>query len=297
MEQIREIIRERAMQYAEEAFAEQKEETCAAFGCILACRKEARQSGLLALEEFVEGWKEKEGIPLKRLLTGMVQELVDSPDIDCWEEKACRQIMEGGYSGYEWYIASLYMAGCKKICMGVSETQYYLFCRAMVPERWQEVFDDYWESRIKEERERNDAHIEDWARHVFRREAAIHAAFHRRFEEMEPEGLRRILKELPDKISAVALAGAGESLRNRFLEQMSAEQKKDIMEEWYQNREDEYSLRDIERAMEQMTMAAGLMGAVGKQDFFSGKEKREFGPMDYSAGEILSGGRRTGSDH
>ncbi len=32
------------------------------------------------------------------------------------------------------------------------------------------------------------------------------------------------------------------------------------MEEWYRNRDDEYSLRDIERAMEEMTMAAGLMG-------------------------------------
>ncbi len=264
MEQIQEIIRERAMQYAEEAFAEQKEETCAAFSCILACRKEARQSGLLALEEFAEGWKEKEGIPLKRLLTGMVLELVDSPDIDCWEEKACRQIMESGYSGYEWYIANLYVAGCKKMYMGVSETQYYLFCRALVPERWQEVFDDYWESWIKEEQERNDAHIEDWARHVFQEEAAIHTAFHRRFEEMEPEGLRRILKELPDKTLAAALAGAGDPLRNRFLEQMSAEQKKDIMEEWYQNRDDAYSLRNIERAMEEMTMAAGLMGTIGK---------------------------------
>ena len=84
---------------------------------------------------------------------------------------------------------------------------------------------------------------------------------------MEPEGLRSILKELPDAILATALAGAGESLRNRFLEQMSAEQKKEIMEEWYRNRNDEYSLRGIEKAMEQMTMAAGLMGAVGKQDF------------------------------
>ena len=267
MEQIQEIIRERAMQYAEEAFAEQKEETCAAFSCILACRKEARQSGLLALEEFAEGWKEKEGIPLKRLLTGMVLELVDSPDIDCWEEKACRQIMESGYSGYEWYIANLYVAGCKKMYMGVSETQYYLFCRALVPERWQEDFDDYWESWTKEAQERKDAQIEDWARYVFQKEAAIRAAFHRRFGEMEPEGLRSILKELPDAILATALAGAGESLRNRFLEQMSAEQKKEIMEEWYRNRNDEYSLRGIEKAMEQMTMAAGLMGAVGKQDF------------------------------
>ncbi|MDE7320001.1 MAG: hypothetical protein K2N46_09735 [Lachnospiraceae bacterium] len=260
MEQIQEIIRERAMQYAEEAFAEYKEETCAAFGCILACRNEARQHGLLALEELAESWKEKEGIPLKGLLTGMVLELIDSPDIDCWEEKACRRILEGGYSGYEWYIASLYAAGCKKMYTGVSETQYYLFCRSMVPERWQEVFDDDWESRTKEEQERNDARTEDWARYVFQREAAIRAAFHRRFEEMEPEGLRRILKELPDKILAAALAGAGESLRNRFLEQMSAEQKKDIVAEWYRNRDDEYSLRDIEKAMEQMTMAAGLMG-------------------------------------
>lgn len=71
MEQIQEVIRERAMQYADEAFAEHEEEICAAFDCILACRQEARHHGLLALEELAEGWKE-EGIPLKGLLTGMV---------------------------------------------------------------------------------------------------------------------------------------------------------------------------------------------------------------------------------
>lgn len=262
MEQIQEVIREKAMQYADEAFAEHEEEISAAFDCIFACRHEARQSGLLALEELTEGWKEEEGIPLKGLLIGMVQEIVDGPDIDLWEEKACRQIIESGYSGYEWYIANLYVTGCKNIYMGVGNTQYYLFCRAMVPERWQEDFDDYWGSWMKEAQEAYEAHIEDWAQYVFQREAAIRVAFHRRFGEMEPEGLKRILKELPDKILAAALAGAEESLRNLFLEQMSVEQKKDIMDEWYRNRNEKYCLRDIEKAMEQMTMAAGLMGGV-----------------------------------
>ena len=267
MEQIQEIIRERAMQYAEEAFAEHGEEVSEAFHYIMTCRFAARQSGLLALEEIAEDWKEEAEIPLKSLLIGIVLEIVDAPDIDSWEEKACRQIMENGYSGYEWYIANLYVTGCENMYMGVNNTQYYLLCRTMVPERWQEDFDDYWESWTKEAQERKDAQIEDWARYVFQKEAAIRAAFHRRFGEMEPEGLRSILKELPDAILATALAGAGESLRNRFLEQMSAEHKKEIMEEWYRNRNDEYSLRGIEKAMEQMTMAAGLMGAVGKQDF------------------------------
>lgn len=260
MEQIQEVIRERAMQYADEAFAEHEEEINEAFNCILACRQEARQNGLLALEELVEGWKEEEEIPLKGLLTGMLQGIVDAMDIDFWEEKACRQIMESGYSGYEWYIANLYVTGCKNIHRGVGNTQSYLLYRAMVPERWQEDFDDYWESWMKEAQEAYEAHIEDWAQWVFRREAAVRAAFHRRFGEMEPEGLRRVLKELPDEILAAGLAGAGESLRNRFLEQMSAEQRKEIMEEWYQNRSEKYCLRDLEKAMERMTMAAGLMG-------------------------------------
>ncbi len=262
MEQMQEIIRERAMQYAEEAFAEHEEEVSEAFHYIMTCRFVARQSGLLALDEIAEDWKEENEIPLKSLLIGMVQEIVDAPGVDVWEGKACRWILESGYSGYEWYIANLYVTGCKNLYMGNRHTQYYLLCREMVPERWLEDFDDYWESWTKEDQERHQAHIEDWVRYVFPREAAIRAAFHRRFGEMEPEGLQRILEELPDKILAAALAGAGEALRNRFLEQMSVEQRRDIMEEWYQNRSDEYSLRDIEKAMERMTMAAGLMGTL-----------------------------------
>ena len=262
MGQTQETIRERAIQYAEKAFAEHEEQVFAAFDCILACRYVARQSGLLALEEVAEDLKEEEGIPLKDLLICMVQEIIDASDIDSWEEKAYRQIMESGYSGYEWYIAMLYVTGCKNLYLGIAETLYYHICRAMVPYGWQESFDSYWESWTKKEQEREDAHIEEWARYIFQREAAIRAAFHRRFEEMGPEGLQRILEELPDKILAAALAGARESLRNRFLEQMSVEQKSDIMEEWYRNRDEEYDLRDIERAMERMTMAAGLMGAI-----------------------------------
>ena len=262
MEQIQEIVKERAIQYADEAFAEHGEEVSEAFHYIMTCRFAARQSGLLALEEIAEGWKEEEGIPLKNLLLSMMREIVDASDIDVWEEKACRRILEGGYSGYEWYIANLYMTGCKNIYMGVNHTQYYLLCRAAVPGRWREDFDGYWESWTKEDQEKHDAHVEEWAQYVFLREAAIHAAFHRRFGKMEPEGLQRILKELPDKILAAALAGAGEPLRNRFLGQMSVELKKAVMEEWYQNRSDVYSLRDIEKAMEQMTMAAGLMGGL-----------------------------------
>lgn len=264
MEQMQEIIRERAMQYAGEAFAEHGEEVSAAFDYIMTCRFAARQSGLLALDELAEDWKEEEEIPLKSLLIGMLLEIVDATDMEVWEEKACRRILESGYSGYEWYIANLYVTGCKNLYMGVHHTQYYLLCRAMVPERWLEDFDDYWESWTNEDRERYEAHIEDWVRYVFPREAAIRAAFHRRFGEIEPEGLQRILEELPDKILAAALSGTGEPLRNRFLEQMSAEQRKAVMEEWYQNRSDEYSLRDIEKAMERMTMAAGLMGAAGE---------------------------------
>ena len=115
MEQIQEIIRERAMQYAEEAFAEHGEEVSEAFHYIMTCRFAARQSGLLALEEIAEDWKEEAEIPLKSLLIGIVLEIVDAPDIDSWEEKACRQIMENGYSGYEWYIANLYVTGCKNV--------------------------------------------------------------------------------------------------------------------------------------------------------------------------------------
>lgn len=257
-----EMIRERAVQYAKEAFAEHEAPVFAAFDCILACRQVARQSGLLALDEVVEDLKEEEEIPLKDLLICMVQEIIDASDIDSWEEKACRQFMESGYSGYEWYIAAIYVMGCKNLYLGIPETQYYSVCRAMVPEGFQEGFDSYWEDWTKKEQERQDAYIEERVQYDFQREAAIQAAFHKRFGEMGTEGLRRILKELPDNLLAAALAGAGESLRNRFLEQMSGDQKKDIMEEWYQNRSEAYCLRDIERAMEQMTMAAGLMGEL-----------------------------------
>lgn len=126
MEQMQEIIRERAMQYAEEAFAEHEEEVSEAFHYIMTCRFVARQSGLLALDEIAEDWKEENEIPLKSLLIGMVQEIVDAPGVDVWEGKACRWILESGYSGYEWYIANLYVTGCKNLYMGNRHTQYYL---------------------------------------------------------------------------------------------------------------------------------------------------------------------------
>ncbi len=262
MEQIQKMIREKAMQYAEEAFAEHEEQVFTAFDCIIACGYEARQSGLLALEEKAEGWKKEEGnkIPLKELLICMVQELVDASDMDSWDEKAYRQITEMGCSGYEWYIAEIYVTGCKQVYRGMTAAQYYQACRVMVPYGQQERFDSFWERRSKEAQVWGEVHIEDWAEYTFRKEAAVRAAFHKRFRKMKPEGLRWILKEIPDKILAAALAGAEDSLRIRFLKYMPPDQRAYILAEWYENRNEEYGLRDIEKAMERMTMAAGLMG-------------------------------------
>ena len=80
------------------------------------------------------------------------------------------------------------------------------------------------------------------------------------------EGALQEVHAMLHRLETLAIESANGTFNDVARENVDLE-KKEIMEEWYQNREDEYSLRDIERAMEQMTMAAGLMGAVGKQDF------------------------------
>ena len=80
------------------------------------------------------------------------------------------------------------------------------------------------------------------------------------------EGALQEVHAMLHRLETLAIESANGTFNDVARENVDLE-KKEIMEEWYRNRNDEYSLRGIEKAMEQMTMAAGLMGAVGKQDF------------------------------
>ena len=68
------------------------------------------------------------------------------------------------------------------------------------------------------------------------------------------------MKEVDHKTLAAAVAFAKEPVRNRFLENMPAWQRKLVAGEWYHTRRYGYHWKDNLWAMDRMLMVAGLTG-------------------------------------
>lgn len=268
-------IKKEALTYAGEVFLEHRERIFAALQFLCQCSYIVRQYGSLILDAITGSWDEDtlwgedvllaismadRDMPLKELLLCMVQKLADYCD---WNE-AEKEILEGakanGCFGHEWYFVYLYLTAGDNIRRGVSPEQFLLMVRVMVPEQWLEDYDRYckeWTQMRQEEQQE-----EKWERinEEFKEETSIMTAFHRIFGEMGTEKMRFIMKEVDHKTLAAAVAFAKEPVRNRFLENMPAWQRKLVAGEWYHTRRYGYHWKDNLWAMDRMLMVAGLTG-------------------------------------
>ena len=276
-----EIIKKEASKYTGEAFREHKEQIFEALRIMCQCSYLARESGLLALEEVADLWEEESSqdggspdssgqysdealslsiagrdVPLVTLLIFAVRRIADAMDWDDTEEEILKEAVKRGYSGYEWYVAFIYLTGIRDVYWGVHPEHYYLAFRVMVPEQWLEDYDrscrKWLEKLQKEDQERQKKILND----SFQREMSVKTAFHRVFGKMEAEKLKYIVKELDYKTLAAGTAFAQEPVRNRFLENMEKWKRALVMEEW--GSRNGYHLKDILEAMDRMLIAAGL---------------------------------------
>lgn len=268
-------IKKEALTYAGEVFLEHRERIFAALQFLCQCSYIVRQYGFLILDAITGSWDEDtlwgedvllaismadRDMPLKELLLCMVQKLADYCD---WNE-AEKEILEGakanGCFGHEWYFVYLYLMAGDNIRRGVSPEQFLLMVRVMVPEQWLEDYDRYckeWTQMRQEEQQE-----EKWERinEEFEEETSIMTAFNRIFGEMGTEKMRFIMKEMDHKTLAAAAAFAKEPVRNRFLENMPAWQRKLVAGEWYHTRRYGYHWKDNLWAMDRLLMVAGLTG-------------------------------------
>lgn len=278
MEQSLETLKRKALAYAKEAFEGYREQIFAALQFMCLCSLVARQSGLLALEEVVQpedrdSLREDEGaiglaismaekdMPLKKLLFHIIRRIVDAADWDEVEKEILTQAEENGCSGYEWYVAMIYLSGGKNIVAGVEPERWFLMLRVMVPEQWLEDYDRYCRTWTKKMQAEERLRYEEWAKESFEEEASVKTAFNRVFGEMGPETLKYVIRELDYKTLAAGTAFAEEAVRKRFLENMSERQRERVMEEWSRERMDTYHLEDILDAMDRMLILAGLVQA------------------------------------
>ncbi|MEY8336973.1 FliG C-terminal domain-containing protein [Lachnospiraceae bacterium 62-35] len=287
MKQPLEILKEKALKYAGEAFEGHREQIFESLKVIGQCGALARQSGLLALDEAAELWEEESGladgdsiepgkydedtlelslserdVPLKELLIYEIRSLADAMDWDKVEEDTLAWAGKNGYSEYEWYIVYIYLTGAGSILKGVQARYYYLTFRVMVPGPWQEDYDRYCHTLVEKQQEKELADTQERVNNEFETETAIKTAFHRIFGDMDPEEMRYIIHELDYKTLAAGTAFAAEAVRNRFLENMEKRQRDLVIEEWFYRRNNSYHLSDILEAMDRMMILAGLTGKM-----------------------------------
>ena len=268
-------IKKEALTYAGEVFLEHRERIFAALQFLCQCSYIVQRYGLLILDAITGSWDEDtlweedvllaismadRDMPLKELLLCMVQKLADYCD---WNE-AEKEILEGakanGCFGHEWYFVYLYLTAGDNIRRGVSPEQFLLMVRVMVPEQWLEDYDRYCKELTQMRQEEQQE--EKWERinEEFEEETSIMMAFNRIFGEMGTEKMRFIMKEMDHKTLAAAVAFAKEPVRNRFLENMPAWQRKLVAGEWYHTRRYGYHWKDNLWAMDRLLMVAGLTG-------------------------------------
>lgn len=259
MEQIRGRLREKALLYVQEAFVEHKEEIFLAMN--LVCQS-GGGPGLITPEEWIALWEEEgKTVPLKEALLAVMKMAEAEKDPEGWAEELYGLAVRNGYSGYEWYLTYIYLAGMRSADAGVFSEWNRLVCRMMVPEQWQEDYDSYWREWKEKEQEEEAAEGEQILNGHFREAALITEDFHRCFEKMEPKVFKGIVRETDYKTLSVAVFGAEEPLKSRFLENMSGHQKELVQNEWSRYYAfDEFRLNGMLAAMIRMRLMAGLAG-------------------------------------
>lgn len=259
MEQSLKMLREKAMSYTEEAYGEHGQEIFEAMRIICDYAKTARMSGLLALEEMIPLSLKERKVPLPDLLLCSVDHVTGVWDLDLLAEEFEKQMEQNGHSGYEWYVAYVYLKGLRDLVVEADPETVRSNLHVMVPERWLEDYDRYWKPFDRKGREEELAEDREMVEINFKMVRSVWSAFHRIYGQMEPEKIRRVAGELDARMLAAGLALAEEEVRERILEHLTEHQQELVIEEWSLGLGD-YTLENMAGAMDRMLAVSGLTG-------------------------------------
>ena len=217
-------LRRDALKYAREALFGYRIQVYQVLETICQCSKIARNSGLLALEEYCEN-AEEEDTPLASLWKDAVAAMVDGSGL----EQLRQGIRLEQYSGYQLYLAYLYFLGACMIKNYPSKPDILLDrFRTLIPEEAQEDYDEDFrllrEMWQKEKQEMDETHMEE----NFSKFSRTKDYFHKLFYHMEEEGICCMMEEIDYLTLEKALSCADKKLRDRFRKNLPEKMRQEI---------------------------------------------------------------------
>ena len=217
-------LRRDALKYAREALFGYRIQVYQVLETICQCSKIARNSGLLALEEYCEN-AEEEDTPLASLWKDAVAAMVDGSGL----EQLRQGIRLEQYSGYQLYLAYLYFLGACMIKNYPSKPDILLDrFRTLIPEEAQEDYDEDFrllrEMWQKEKQKMDETHMEE----NFSEFSKTKDCFHKLFYHMEEEGICCMMEEIDYLTLEKALSCADKKLRDRFRKNLPEKMRQEI---------------------------------------------------------------------
>ena len=250
-------LRRDALKYAREALFGYRIQVYQVLETICQCSKIARNSGLLALEEYCEN-AEEEDTPLASLWKDAVAAMVDGSGL----EQLRQGIRLEQYSGYQLYLAYLYFLGACMIKNYPSKPDILLDrFRTLIPEEAQEDYDEDFrllrEMWQKEKQEMDETHMEE----NFSEFSKTKDCFHKLFYHMEEEGICCMMEEIDYLTLEKALSCADKKLRDRFRKNLPEKMRQEISYRWW-TKEDYWNYygcdtEERRKAMKRMICMAG----------------------------------------
>ena len=250
-------LRRDALKYAREALFGYRIQVYQVLETICQCSKIARNSGLLALEEYCEN-AEEEDTPLASLWKDAVAAMVDGSGL----EQLRQGIRLEQYSGYQLYLAYLYFLGACMIKNYASKPDILLDrFRTLIPEEAQEDYDEDFrllrEMWQKEKQEMDETHMEE----NFSEFSKTKDCFHKLFYHMEEEGICCMMEEIDYLTLEKALSCADKKLRDRFRKNLPEKMRQEISYRWW-TKEDYWNYygcdtEERRKAMKRMICMAG----------------------------------------
>ena len=250
-------LRRDALKYAREALFGYRIQVYQVLETICQCSKIARNSGLLALEEYCEN-AEEEDTPLASLWKDAVAAMVDGSGL----EQLRQGIRLEQYSGYQLYLAYLYFLGACMIKNYPSKPDILLDrFRTLIPEEAQEDYDEDFrllrEMWQKEKQKMDETHMEE----NFSKFSRTKDYFHKLFYHMEEEGICCMMEEIDYLTLEKALSCADKKLRDRFRKNLPEKMRQEISYRWW-TKEDYWNYygcdtEERREAMKRMICMAG----------------------------------------
>ena len=250
-------LRRDALKYAREALFGYRIQVYQVLETICQCSKIARNSGLLALEEYCEN-AEEEDTPLASLWKDAVAAMVDGSGL----EQLRQGIRLEQYSGYQLYLAYLYFLGACMIKNYPSKPDILLDrFRTLIPEEAQEDYDEDFrllrEMWQKEKQKMDETHMEE----NFSKFSRTKDYFHKLFYHMEEEGICCMMEEIDYLTLEKALSCADKKLRDRFRKNLPEKMRQEISYRWW-TKEDYWNYygcdtEERRKAMKRMICMAG----------------------------------------